>query len=255
MARYCAGLLVASLCLGGVVADAAASERRFTYVYEATTAPKGEWEFEHWVTWKTSSADNRHFDRFDIRYELEYGVTDRFQLGFYLSDWRYEEDRLNDVDRAKWRDVAIEGIFNLTNPVTDPLGLALYGEVKVGDEFVEVEGKVIAQKNIGPFVLAYNFVVESEWEGDDYEIDNGKIEQTAGISYQFSPRVLVGIEMLHEIDVPDWSGGQGSDVLYIGPNFSYRAERWWVTLTPLFQVSSLSGEPDFETRLIFGFSF
>ncbi len=236
-----------------VVSQAQASERRFTYVYEATTSAKGSLEFEHWVTWKTAKETNRDYDRFDFRYEIEYGVTDNFQLGFYLSDWRYEENRPKGKHRGDWRNVAIEGILSLKNPVVDPLGIALYGELKIGDELLEIEGKVILQKNVGPFVAAYNVTLEAEWEGHDYDEDKGKFEQSMGLSYQFSPRFLAGIELVHEIDIPDWRGMRGKAIVYLGPNFSYRTESWWATLTPLFQVSDVEDEPDFQMRLIVGF--
>lgn len=230
-----------------------AGERRFTFVYEATTLPKGEWEYEPWVTWKTAKETNRDFDRFDFRHEVEVGLTDHFQLGIYLSDWRYEENRPEGVHRGDWRNAAVEGILNLTNPTTDPVGVALYGEVKIGDELLELEGKLIAQKNFGSFVLAYNAVLEAEWEGRHFDEDNGELQQTLGLSYQISPRFLAGMELLHEIDIPDWRGVSGKGILYLGPNFSYRAKRWWATLTPLFQVSDVEDEPDFQMRLICGF--
>lgn len=226
-----------------------ASERRFTYIYEATTLPKGQWEYEQWITWKTAKENDRDFDRFDFRHEFEWGVTDNFQLGFYVADWRYDADKR----QGDFRDVALEAIYNFTNPVTDPVGLSLYGEIQIGDEKLELEGKLILEKGFGPFVLAYNAILEAEWEGHHFVEDKGVIQQVAGISYQFSPRFLMGIELLHELEIPDWAGVQGKGILYLGPNFSYRTEKWWATLTPLFQVSDVEDEPDFQMRLIVGF--
>ncbi|MCO6437920.1 MAG: hypothetical protein J5J06_12580 [Phycisphaerae bacterium] len=241
-----------SLVLMLIAGRVSAGERRFTYVYESTTEKKGEWEFEQWVTWKTAKESNRDFDRFDFRTEIEYGVTDRLQLGFYVSDWRYEENRRENRHRGEWNNVALEGIWNLSDPNANFLGLALYGEVKVGDELLEVESKFIAQKNIGKLTLAYNAILEAEWEGHDYDEDNGELAQTFGLSYQVSPQFLAGAELLHELGIPDWRGVRGKAVLYLGPNFSYRAKKWWVTMTPLFQVSDIEDEPDFQARLLFG---
>ncbi|MFQ5590580.1 MAG: hypothetical protein ACE5HE_05410 [Phycisphaerae bacterium] len=245
-----ADYLLALLCSSALAVPAQATGRRFTYTYEARTMPKGAWEYEQWITWKTAKEADRDFDRFDFRHELEFGITDRLQLAFYLSDWRYEES--SNRRRGDWRNVAVEGIYNLTNPVTDPLGLSLYGEVEVGDEKLELEGKLIVEKDIGRIVLAYNTVLEAEWEGHHLDEDNGKIEQSAGLSYQFSPRLMAGIELLHEVEMPDWRGVRGKGILYLGPNVSYRSKGWWATLTPLFQVSDVEEEPDFQMRLIFG---
>lgn len=62
--------------------------------------------------------------------------------------------------------------------------------------------------------------------------------------------------MLHEIKMPDWRGARGKGILYLGPNFSYRTEKWWATVTPMFQVSDVEipngayadvGDEDVET--------
>jgi len=252
MKRTTAACFFGVLAFAIIARDANANERRFTFVYEATTQKQGDWEFEQWVTWKTAKDNTRDFDRFDFRTEIEYGVTDHLQLGFYLSDWRYEETHSENKRRGDWRDVAVESIWNLADPTADPIGLSLYSEVKLGDELFELEGKIILQKNIGKLMLAYNATIEAEWEGHRYDEDNGEFQQTLGISYQFSPSFLAGVELLHEIAIPDWQGAQGKGVLYVGPNFSYRTQRWWATLTPLLQVSDVKDEPDFQMRLIFG---
>lgn len=233
---------------------ALASDRLFTFTYEATTQPKGAVEYEQWVTWKTDKDVDSTFDRIDFRHELEFGITDNFQLGIYLSDWRYEGGRSVDNDGASWRNVAVEGILNFTSPTTDLLGLALYGEVKLGDELLVLEGKILLQKNIGPFVLAYNGIIEAEWEGEHFEEDIGEFGNTLGVSYQISPAWSVGAELVHEIEYEDWSQW-GDHVVYAGPNIAFRGNGWWVTVTPLFQVTDVENEANFQTRLLFGIEF
>lgn len=44
----------------------------------------------------------------------------------------------------------------------------------------------------------------------------GELAQSLGVSYEVSPTILVGAELLHEIDIPDWSETEDS-VLYGGP--------------------------------------
>ncbi len=244
--------VIAMLCLSAAAVDVQAGARRFTYIYEALTMPKGAVEYEQWVTWKTAKENDRDFDRFDFRHEVEWGVTDNFQLALY-QDWRFEEAP-GRPRRGDYRDTALEAIYNLTNPVTDPIGLSLYGEIKIGDQLLELEGKLILEKDFGPLVLAYNATLEAEWEGAHFQEDKGELIQEAGISYQFSPRFLMGLELRHEVPIPDWAGVRGKGVLFLGPNFSYRAEKWWATLTPLFQVSDVEDEPDFQMRLLVGFN-
>ena len=123
-----------------------AGGRRFTYVYEATTAGLGSIELENWITWSTSPLEERRFNAVDFRHELEFGVTEHLQAGLYLADWSYREDPGANEHGFRYQTSAIELIYNLTNPTTDLLGLALYGEVRAGPEEVELESKVILQK-------------------------------------------------------------------------------------------------------------
>ena len=232
---------------------AEAGERRFTFVYEAATQPVGEFEYEQWATWKTDKDADPRFDRFDIRHELEFGVTDNLQLGLYLSDWRVQRGDSVD-DGAEWRNVAVETIFALTDPVTDALGSALYGEIKLGDELLALEGKLILQKNIGKWVFAWNGTIEAEWEGSDFSEDKGELAQTLGGSYQFTPKLLAGFELVHQIGYDDWSQWE-DHTLYLGPNVSYRTQDWWITATPLVQATDVDSEANFQLRLIFGFDF
>ena len=49
------------------VSSAEAGARRFTYVYEATTAVPGSVESENWITWKTSPQEERGFNEVDVQ--------------------------------------------------------------------------------------------------------------------------------------------------------------------------------------------
>ncbi len=247
-------LLLTGLLVGVTRApEAWADERAFTFVYESTTSPKGTFEYEHWITWKKDKRSDAAFDRFDFRHEFEFGITDNWQLGFYVSDWRSQDGR-SVKDGAEWRNVAVESIYSLSDPTADLLGVALYGEMKYGDQLIELEGKLILQKNIRPFIFAYNATFEAEWEGSHYGNDNGKFEETFGASYQISPRWLIGTELLHEIEYEDFREFKDS-VLYLGPTVSFRTKRWWMSLTPLFQVTDIGSRADYQARVIFGINF
>ena len=66
--------------------------RHFTYLYEAPTSVPGSIELENWLTWRRIN-DQARADQIDFRHELEFGVTDKFQVSVYLADWFYENDR------------------------------------------------------------------------------------------------------------------------------------------------------------------
>jgi hypothetical protein len=231
---------------------AEAGSRRFTYSYETTTMPKGAMELESWVTWKTDKESDPDFERFDIRNEFEYGLTDRLQLAYYFADLRYEESA-TESGKTEFYDVAFEAIYNLTDPNTTPFGSAIYGEIKGSDDFIELEGKFLLQKNIGQWMMVYNIGGEIEWE-DDYQNDEAELMQSAGIAYQIDTSWSVGAEILHEIAVPDVES-IGDSAVYLGPNVSWRNQQFSVAVTSLWQVTSLGDEPDFQLRTLFSVDF
>jgi len=236
------------LCLVLLPSIALAGARHFTFVYEAPTSPPGSIESENWATTRFSNGLTDIF----FRNELEFGITEHFQASIYLANWDYTRTR---EDRGvHYESSSLELIDNLTNPAADPIGISLYQEISAGRRFFESETKLIAQKNFGPLIVAYNLTLEAEWEEEGLRERNGEIQQALGASYELSPRVSVGAEMLHEVLLPAWHSSEAENNFFIGPNVSYRGDRWFATVTALAQTTRTEGEPDYQVRLIFGFS-
>jgi hypothetical protein len=244
--RILALFLAFSLC---AATAAKATERNFAYTYEVTTLSKGTFELENWATWKHRHGANQ----FDFRHELEIGVTDKFELSLYFANWSVRDGQ-GIHKAARYEDSSVEAIYNLTNPVTDTLGSAIYGEVTVGDRHMELEGKLLLQKNFGPLIVAYNAALEAEFEGAHLDDRTGEFSQTLGVSYAIKPQLSVGAEAVHEIEWPSWAKPETSRV-FVGPNISAKAGRFYATLTPLVQLTNVRDEPRLETRLIVGFTF
>ena len=229
-----------------------AGVRHFTYLYEAPTSPPGSVESENWATF--AHVDNPdHADEVAFRHEIEIGVTDRFQASVYLVDWSYHDDPTG--SGFKYSDSGVELIYNLTNPVIDPVGLSVYQEYRGGDRLFEWESKLIAQKNLGRWILAYNASLEAIWEGEGLTERTGEFSQALGASYELSPRLSVGVEFLHEFILPDWHDEEKIRNVFIGPNISYRRNQWFVTVTALGQATDTEDEPNFQLRTIFGIGF
>ena len=222
---------------------AAAGSRHFGYSYETTTMTQGSLELETGVTWTTGAENNGSFD---IRHELEYGYSDRLQLALYFFDWSYDRPAGQSA-KARFEDVAVEVIYNLTDPNAAPFGSALYGEIKGSGDFLQLEGKLLLQKNLGQWLFVYNIGGEIVWQEPD-QPDAAELMESAGISYAISPSWSVGAELLHELAVPDVDTFGGSGV-YLGPNIMWRNHR--VTLT----LAALAGEPDFQLRTLLSVDF
>lgn len=233
-------LFLPSVCFAGA--------RHFSYVYEAPTSPPGSIEIENWAT----SNFNDGLSGLQFRHEIEIGVTEQFQASVYLANWDYT--RSSDNRGVHYQSSALELIYNLTNPVAAPIGISLYQEIGAGRRKFESETKLIVQKNFGPLILAYNLVLEAEWEEQGLHEDTGEVQQALGASYEISPRMSMGAEILHEIVLPGWRGSAAENNFFIGPNVSYRGDGWFATVTALAQTTRTRGEADCQVRLIFGVS-
>jgi hypothetical protein len=225
-----------------------AGARHFTFVYEAPTSPPGSVEIENWAT----TQFNDGFTDAQFRHEIEVGITEHFQASVYLANWDYT--RSSDNRGAHYQGSSLELIYNLTNPAADPIGISLYQEISAGRRLFESESKLILQKNFGPLILAYNLVLEAGWDEEGLRGHNGEIQQALGASYEISPRVSVGAEMLHEILLPAWKTSHAENNFFLGPNVSYRGDGWFATVTALAQTTRTEGEADYQVRVIFGIS-
>jgi hypothetical protein len=232
-----------------------ATERRFAFTYEVTTADKGEVELENWVTWRFHRGRDGMptTQEFAFRHELEFGLTDRLQAALYFADWR-SNDHPGGNDRVHFDDAALEVIYRLSDPTTDFLGSAAYGEIRGGPDLIELEGKILLQKNFGKWTGAYNATLEGRWLGEHLDRGDGEFAQTMAVSYTINPRFTVGAEALHEIDIPNWAQAEKS-VIWAGPNVSIHSGRWSATITLLAQLTDNHDEPSLQARLITGVEF
>jgi hypothetical protein len=229
-----------------------AGARHFTFLYEAPTSAPGSLELENTVTWKHIS-DPDSANEIEIRHEFELGITEHFQASLYLADWSYQKSSRD--SSVAYSDFAVEFIYNLSNPVIHPVGVSLYQEYKVGPQLVEWESKFIAQKNIWRWILAYNLTLEAVWEGQNLIEHEGELSQALGASYEISPRLSVGLEMLHEMVFPEWRDQEKIRNFFIGPNVAYRYGDWFVTVSALAQATDTPDEATVQVRTIFGVSF
>ena len=236
-------------------AAALAGARHFTYLYEAPTSAPGSVELENTITWGRMTDSGAHLDDIAFREELEIGITEHFQLGLYPLDWSYQNANKTDDDGFSYNGGAVELIYNLSNPVVDPVGVSLYEEISAGRQHFELESKLIAQKNFGPLILDYNATLEAEWEAKGLEEHNGELQQALGASYEISPRLSVGIEFLHEFVFSDWRDDEKIRNVFVGPNVSFRHKDWFVTVTALAQATDTPDEAAFQLRTIFGIGF
>lgn len=257
-------VLQCGLAVAAFAASAAASERHFAYTYESGVLRTGAREVEPWSTFRFGRSD--FYSAFDSRIEAELGLTDRLQTALYLNLKAVTAD----TPAGRSSTTEIEGVssewkLKLADPVADPVGVALYGELSAGTSEVELEGKLILDKRVGRLLGALNLVAEREWDFEEAGTEGEtKMEVDAGACVFLTPRLTAGREVRSHTVLPP-KGEPTRSALFLGPTVSYARERWWVAASVLPQVWAPRGASDghldlveherVEVRLLFGLEF
>jgi hypothetical protein len=262
-------LLLFSFCM------AHADEPLFGYMYTTDLQPKGKFEFEQWITDREGQAFG-HFHHFDMSSEVEYGVTDNFQVAGYLN-YMYANENANSVrgltegieipfdhnpnqpyNAARFDGVSLELMYRFLSPYLDPIGFSIYVEPELGFYEHGVEFRTIFQKNFFDDQLVLDANAWAEWENeqssnlvtpgstdvpDQSFSDNTYAEIDLGASYRIASNLYVGLEFR---DHNEYRGVTLSHALqdhtafFLGPNIHYAAEKWFFTLSVLRQLHAIA---------------
>lgn len=84
-------------------------------------------------------------------------------------EWHYADGPSVDRDGVQPDAGGVEAKWRLSDPIVDPIGVAMFGEAEIGDRVAAVQGRLIVQKDIGSWTFAWNGAIESTWEGFDYQ--------------------------------------------------------------------------------------
>lgn len=253
-----AGPVLAAGLLGAGIAPAQQREqysrpvdRRFTFVEETLHgAPPGHFELENWVTWTRGTRANADLDRFDFKHELEFGLSAGVHAAIDLVEWHSSDER------GEWHTsydaTGAELKFRLADPRTATLGAAFKTELGIGPRELEWENVLVLDKIVGRWDVAYNLALEFELESErSFQYEEGELGgfQALGVSYELTPALYVGGEVLHQIP-KEWSWGERQSFL-AGPNAAIRGNEWALTTTAMFLADGIADAPEFQLRFLF----
>lgn len=250
--------------LVAVVATAApraahADRRAYGETYEAVIAPKGELDVEIWSTYaRTGEIDGGPAAR-GLRemVELEYGVTDRWDVALYnmldvtsgtaadRTDTGYAgfklETRYRPSQRGEW--------------FVDPVFYFEFQDRLRGDASQSYELKLILGKDLGRVNLALNAAIEEERTTEPAW--NTEVEYAYGTSYELSPAWKLGGEVFGKAEKADTGGLENRT--WIGPALSWATgssgamKGLWVTVAG---GAGVAGDADpYYGRMIIGLQF
>ena len=270
-------LLMASLVGVICLSEGRSDERRFTYSYEPETIPQDALEFEQWVTLRTQrtkggGVKQQNYNKWELREELEYGVTDNYSVALYLNtaaeSFRdFGKSPAEDTSKFEFTGISLENRYMVLNPANHAVGLTLYLEPGFSGEEAEVEQKIILGQRHGDWKWAFNLTHATEWE-DNFHETEGELEASFGIARDLGKNWSVGLELRDHNELPDYAKWENT-ALFLGPVVSYRQERWWAALTVMPQIYGanfgenpdndrhleLEGHERVNVRLIIGISF
>jgi len=212
-------------------APARADRRTLIRAYEYATQPAGNLEFE---LWNDISAPASGFDAASIlhRLELEYGLTDHWDLALYHV---FEQAPGSAFHFDSWR---LETRYRLAEKGIWPVDVMLYFELERPADFsqpFEVEQKLILERSLGNFAVVANLVAEQKLlhagEGHLWEVD-------LGARYEVAPALRLGAEVwtIHET-----VSGITTRTYFAGPSISVASSRFWLQVGAGFGLESETG--------------
>lgn len=245
-------LLIVIAFLGMTVTQA--QDRLFTYTYQSTVLNKGQRELESWNTFRLGRDD--FYLRYDNRTEYEIGLGNRLQTAFYLNlsskTFTESDDAHTYLSTENEIGFSNEWKLKLLDPVAHPVGLALYAEVGIASNELELEGKLILDKKIDNLTIAFNGVYEQELapfyqnSALDWEKEH-KMEALLALAWTFNPHFSITQENTFRNVLEDENIAHSA--LYSGLGLSYCEDKFWLNFTVLPQIASFKGSTNANINL------
>jgi len=144
--------LIAAFGLLIAFGQAQADRRNFAWNYEYKTVPQGGAELEYYFTPELEKVEDDFKISWGHQVELEYGITDRFDVGFYQMFKQEPDSTLKYTGykvRGRYR-FGEQGLYFL-----DPL---IYLEFVQKPGGIEFEERLILAKNISKSFFTFNLI-------------------------------------------------------------------------------------------------
>lgn len=260
---------------GFLLQPAFGGESPFGWIYTADIQPPGTRQFQQWIDVQTKQTQGS-YSNVRLRSEVEFGINSKYQTGIYLNS-RYINANRNQLDgtsggpntdisdgfdrdsrykMSRVESVSWENVYQIMNPLIDPVGLALYFEPTWGPRNKELEFKLIVQKNFldDRLIWATNFVTafEHNKRGDELERAT-ELDILTGLSYRFANNWSTGLELRNHREYSGYGyRTPNHSAWFLGPNLHYAAQKWWVTLAWRHQLPVATGFQDDQRSVISG---
>ncbi len=217
-----------------------ADKRSYVWTYEYQTMPKGHGEIEYYLTEEQKSIKKAKPNTWKHWVELEYGVTNHFDISMYQ---QFKQSNGVSSNTFEYDGFKIRGRYRILEKDKLPVDTLLYLEYIRNDNLDKpnvLEAKVVIAKDIWNFNLAYNQIFKQELAS------GGKTdhEYAAGISYPITPSFKIGLES---------KGNYTDRKYYVGPTVAWSSSKFWVSAGVVGGLNKRGD--DLQARLIVGIPF
>lgn len=219
----------------GIISMNYADERNYVWTYEYQTMPEGLAEVEYYLTSEVPDSDQPELSTWKNWLELEYGITDRWDISMY--QMFKQKNAVSEYDgfkiRTRYRFGEKDRFF------VDPL---FYLELIRGNDLSTpnvIEAKLILAKDFGSWNISFNHIVERNLEIKG-ETEN---EYAVGINYAILRNFRLGLE----------SKGEYEGKVALGPSLAFYTNKFWLSLGTVAGLNNRSD--DLQSRIILGFGF
>lgn len=227
----------------GIASFVFADYRYYAWTYQFMTMLPERTELEFYTRIEQSDLSKPDTAKWKRQFEIETGLTGRWDFSFYLVDSYKVTDGKTKFDEIKLRTrfklVSEKGEF-----IVDPL---LYVEYKIQTDRSypdKWETKLILAKDIGNLNIALNVIPEEYYKTDTKE-KGWKVEYACGTSYPvISDTFRIGAEIKGDLKDNKHS---------LGPTISFKGKGIWSAIGTVFGLNEKSD--DLQTQLIVGILF
>ncbi len=231
--------------------EASAHARTYVFNQEYRTLPQGTFEVESHTEFEVPDRHQTNDNEFTYEGEVEYGVTDRWNISNYQK-WvtenhaGYDDDGLPAKDSTRYHGFKFESKYRIGEKgkyFVDPL---LYVEWATDptkqDNKNSIESKIVLSKDFDKLNVVYNQVMENDLGGGGRTTH----EYTFGFNYE----VLESFRLGMEAEGTYWTPSSNRNEIAMGPVGAYEGRYFWVAIGALFGVNHAAN--DVEARISVG---
>jgi hypothetical protein len=236
-------------------ATAGANPHPNPFSYPYVTLPENEAEVEQHTDLTPVLVERENSDgtrervyslRSVLQTELEIGLTDRLELGFYV---QFKQAASASTPSVRFSGVSQRLHYRFAEKGELPVDIGIYGEVSEFTDEIELEQKLLLERSFGDINVVANLWFEQEWY---FQVHQTKylLNPTLAMNYEISPKLTVGAEYWARgrFDAPDANDTTGTNDApsstrhYLGPTLLFESGKLFFALGAYARLDAIANK-------------